>query len=210
MEQGVRNYNHNFRWNILQSFKNDNSLPKDENGNVLCSNCGTITGAIATEIDHNVAIWNGGYDVLSNLRPLCHSCHMAKHSSEKRSSEMSRRIKEGMAKSDKKSGRPRSVPDNYKELLDAFVHCRISREDLAKDWGMPTKNKKGEIVPVDFVHLTEQIWYREYLDELGIEKVVNKVGHPTRDFYTKGIVGYIVYKTGDKEYMHYQPEAKAE
>lgn len=179
-------------------------------GKVLCSNCGHITGALATELDHNVPLALGGYDVLSNVKPLCHICHSNKHYYERVSEERSRRIKEGQARSDKVSGRPRNVPDNYKELLDRFINCRISREELAKCWGLQTTSRKGEKVPVNFVHLSEQIWYREYLDELGIQKVVNKVGHPTRDYYSKGIVGYIVYKSGETKYVYADELQKAE
>ena len=64
------------------------------------------------------------------------------------------------------------------------------------------RNKDGEKHFNDLVHLTEQVWYQEYLDKLGIEKVVNKVGRTTQEFHKKGIVGYIVYKTGEKEYVY--------
>lgn len=171
-----------------------------------CCNCGTSEGL---RIDHIVGVLNGGNDIETNLCVLCYECHDKKHILEKTSEEFSRRIKEGKARSIKPDGRPRNVPENYKKLLDDFVHCRISREQLAKRWGLPTRNRKGEVVPVNFVHLSEQVWYREYLAKLGIEKVVNKVGHPTRDFYNKGIIGYIVYKSGKKEYIYNRLEVEA-
>jgi len=180
-------------------------------GKALCSNCGHVTGALATELDHNVGLDVGGYDVPSNVKPLCHVCHSNKHKFERMSEERIRRIKEGQARSDKKCGRPRNnLPENYKDLLDDFVHCRISREQLAKQMNLvvPTRNGNGETKISDLVHLSEQIWYREYLDELGIEKVVNKVGHPTSEFYKNGVVGYIVHKSGKTEYI-YHPLAEA-
>jgi len=171
----------------------------DENGILRCTNCGEV----ATEWDHNVPVEVGGRDVISNILPLCHSCHVAKHSMKPISM---RKRPLGC----NKGGRPRNVPENYKELLNDFVYCRISREELADRWGLQTTSRTGEKIRVDFVHLSEQIWYREYLEELGIQKVVNKVGQNTRDYEKKGIVGYIIHKSGEKEFLYQQTLAKAE
>lgn len=204
VEAGKRNGTRSYRESLWDLFGGK--------GKVLCSNCGHVTGALAVELDHNVGINVGGYDVPSNIRPLCHVCHTKKHMLEKKSEEWSQRIKDGQARSDKQSGRPRNnLPENYKQMLDEFINCRISREELAKRMNLSTttRNKNGEKQISDLVHLSEQIWYREYLDELGITKVVNKVGHPTREFYKHGIVGYIVFKSGNTEYV-YSPLVKAE
>lgn len=220
---GVTEVKHTGRWQLMSEtiavgLRNGSRAYQDMlwekfggRGRVLCSNCGHITGALAVELDHNVPLNAGGYDVPSNVRPLCHVCHAKKHSLEKSSEEWSRKIKEGQIRSDKKCGRPRNLPENYKQMLDDFIYCRISRDELAKRMNLatPVRNGNGEKKISDLVHLSEQIWYKEYLDELGIEKVVNKVGHPTQEFYKHGIVGYIVFKSGKTEYM-YSELAKAE
>lgn len=44
-----------------------------------CSNCGMEIGARNPwEIDHKIALVNGGLHAESNLRPLCRGCHCVK------------------------------------------------------------------------------------------------------------------------------------
>ena len=174
-------------------------------GKVLCANCGHITGKLATEIDHSIPLWIGGYDVLSNCRPYCSECHNLKTTMEQSSIRYRQRVEKGQHTGRGKGGRPRgALPENYEDLLEKYVRCRISRERLAKEMNLQAtaRNKDGEKHFNNLVHLTEQVWYQEYLDKLGIEKVVNKVGRTTQEFHKKGIVGYIVYKTGEKEYIY--------
>lgn len=168
-----------------------------------CCNCGTTENL---RLDHIVAVKVGGNDIESNLCVLCVQCHYKKHLLDKTSEEMSRRIKEGKARSIKNDGRPRDVPENYKELLNDYVFCRIGRKELSKRWGIIVTSRKDPTkkIPVDMVHLTDKVWYKEYLKELGIKSVTNKVGVNTTKYLKTGEVGYIVYESGEKEIIYDQ------
>lgn len=168
-----------------------------------CCNCGTTENL---RLDHIVAVKVGGNDIESNLCVLCVQCHYKKHLLDKTSEEMSRRIKEGKARSIKNDGRPRDVPKDYKELLNDYVFCRIGKKELSERWGVMVKSRKdpSKLIPVDMVRITDKSWYREYLQELGIKSVTNKVGANTTKYLKTGEVGYIVYESGEKEIIYDQ------
>lgn len=166
-----------------------------------CCNCGSEENL---RVDHIVGIKNGGNDVESNLCILCWQCHYMKHILEKSSESMSERIKEGKTISTKVDGRPRNVPDNYKELLNDYVFCRIGKKTLSERWGIMVKSRKDPTrqIPVDMGRISDKVWYKEYLRELGIKSVVNKVGANTGKFMKTGEVGYIVYESGERKVFY--------
>lgn len=166
-----------------------------------CCNCGTTEDL---RLDHIVPIVCEGNDIESNLCVLCVQCHHRKHMLDKRPEDVSRRIKEGKARSIKPDGRPRDVPENYKELLNDYVFFRIGRVELSKRWGVMVTSRKDPTkqIPVDMGKITDKVWYKEYLRELGIKSVVNKVGANTWKFMKTGEVGYIVYESGEKKVFY--------
>ena len=203
-ETGVRIGSRAYRASIWDSFR-------DADGKVLCANCGHITGKLADRIHHPVPINNGGYDVPSNCQPLCYECHKLAHELNM-PEEFSRRIRVGKAKSNKKDGRPRSCPENYKELLNDYVFCRIGKKELSRRWGVFVTSRKDTSVmqPVDMVKLCDKIWYKDYLKELGIAKVENHVDYwqnlrsERGDIKVGEYVGTITYIDGRVEDLYKQ------
>ena len=68
------------RWGRIKDWKTirEQALARDGK---RCVNC----GAIATEVDHIVEIQDGGAEFdLSNLRSLCHGCHVKKTTARRR------------------------------------------------------------------------------------------------------------------------------
>ena len=172
-----------------------------------CCNCGTEQDL---RIDHIVGIKNGGKDVETNLCVLCEKCHYLKHLLEHWGEDFSNRIKEGKARSLKRDGRPRDVPENYKELLNDYVYCRIGKKELSQRWGIMVTSRKDPTkqIPVDMVRLVDKIWYKDYLRELGIEKVENHVDYlfnkrSARTYIRDGeYVGTITYLDGRVENLY--------
>lgn len=179
-----------------------------EDGIVRCVSCESSEGI---EWHHAIPLECGGNDVITNIIPVCHKCHMAIHygiSSGKRRIEKARACV-------KKSGRKRSIPDNYKDLLNDYIFCRIGKKELSKRWGITVTSRKDPTkqIPVDMVRLTDKSWYRDYLKELGIAKVENRVdfGHDKRNprTYIKpgDYVGTITYISGEVKDIYYTKQA---
>lgn len=164
----------------------------DKDGIVRCCSCG------ATPIEWHHVVWLelGGKDVISNINPVCPTCHRSIHYG------YDIRLKrlEKMRTNVKKAGRHRNVPDNYKDLLNDYVNCRIGRKTLAEKWGLTTvkRDGSGDETEINFQKLTDYVWYREYLAELGLAKVINRVDNPTRENRKLGTLGYLVYETGQR------------
>lgn len=173
-----------------------------EDGIVRCISCDR------TDITwhHVVPVEIGGADRISNIVPLCKDCHMNVHLQKS----MLERMKNGRAKTGNFGGRKRSVPENYKDLLNDYVHCRIGKKGLAERWGVTVTSRKDPTkkIGVDMVRLTGKSWYRDYLKELGIEKVENHVDYLTssrsaRTYIRDGeYVGTITYLDGRVEDLY--------
>ena len=181
-----------------------------KNWGYKCCNCGTTEDL---RLDHIVGIKVGGNDIESNLCVLCVQCHYKKHILDKTSEAMSERIKAGKARSVKPDGMPRAVPENYKELLNDYVFCRIGKKELGDRWGITATSRKepGKKKPVDMVHLVDRVWYKEYLRELGIAKVHNGIDahvskkHPNNHTIKDGtVIGTITYIDGKVEKIVYK------
>ena len=140
-----------------------------EDGVVRCVSC----GGTPIEWHHVVPIEVGGKDIVSNIFPVCVECHRLIHLGEnyrlKRLEDARKMVKNG--------GRKRSVPDNNKELLNDYVYCRIGKKELAERWGVTVTSRKDptQKIGVYMVRLTGKSWYRDYLRELGIKKVDNRI-----------------------------------
>ena len=122
----------------------------EADGHVHCVNCGCI-GHIRWH--HVVPLGKGGNDIISNIVPVCDRCHLSIHTDAERHYSDDRVW----------GGRPRKLPDNYKTILSEYVACQIGKQTLIKRLGITAED------------LTDRTWYREYLDENGIEKVRNNI-----------------------------------
>lgn len=178
-----------------------------EDGIVRCVSCESSEGI---EWHHAIPLECGGNDVITNIVPVCHKCHMAIHygiGSGKRRIEKARACV-------KKSGRKRSIPDNYKDLLNDYIFCRIGKKELSKRWGITVTSRKDPTkqIPVDMVRLTDKSWYRDYLKELGIKKVENHVDYlkdlrNARTYIREGeYVGTITYLNGREEDIYHHTQ----
>jgi len=181
-----------------------------EDGIVRCVSCGRedITW------HHVVPIEIGGADKISNIVPLCKDCHMNVHLQKS----MTERLHSARSRTGAFGGRHRSMPENYKEILNDYVFCRIGKKELSARWGVTVTSRKDPTkkIPVDMVRLTGKSWYRDYLRELGIEKVENHVDftedkrNPRTHINIGDYVGTITYKDGRVQDIYYTPLAKAE
>ena len=141
----------------------------DADGIVRCISCGRTD----TTWHHVVPIEVGGADIMSNVVPVCNDCHIAIHAQKS----LQERMACKRAKVGRMGGRKRSVPENYKDLLNDYVFCRIGKKGLSAKWGVKITSRKDPTkqIPVDMVRLVDKSWYRDYLKELGIAEVTNCV-----------------------------------
>lgn len=146
----------------------------------VCVNCGDDS---EIEYHHVVPLGCGGTNNFSNIVPLCATCHMKIHMSEFMKANRN-------AKQKKVGGRKRICPDNYKEILDDYLHCRISKSECKERLG----------VTCNFV---DTVWFREYLEERNIERYRNNIDlHNSRKtHYTNPCRGWIEYKDGTVEHF---------
>ena len=95
----------------------------------------------------------------------------------------------------------------------------MTQKELSERWGVMVKSRKDpeKLIPVDMVRITDKSWYREYLQELGIEKVKNYVDftwdkrNPRKEIKDGDYVGTITYKNGKVvDIYHNQPLLKAQ
>lgn len=176
---------------------------KDADGEIRCVSCGSNENI---EWHHAIPIEVGGKDVITNLVPACHSCHMAAHGwQDKR--------REKLVNRNIKGGRKIKVPENYKALLDDYIFCKIGKIELGKRWNK-AMNDDSDAMPDAVSHITDKQWYIDYLKELGIAKVINRIDmhtsklHPVKN---GTVIGIVTYANGEtKEITHYNPNAVKE
>lgn len=131
----------------------------------------------SAEYHHIIPLSWGGTNDINNFLPLCYEHHMIVHGV---------RARKSFVKGEySRQGRPRKLPENYKEILNLYVNCKIGRRECKELLGISEK-----------VALSDRGWYREYLEEKGIEKCKNAVDVVAANGVLKdgAVVGWIKYK----------------
>ena len=146
----------------------------------VCINCGEADNL---QFHHVVPLEIGGRDICRNMVPLCYKCHKAVTNHQHVLSIIGRGGRLA-------GGRPAKIPENYKEILDGYIHCRYGAAECSDKLGISRKN-----------HLTDNRWFREYLQELGIIYRRNNVDMKRYKGTLKlgAKVGVIIYADGRKE-----------
>lgn len=149
---------------------------------LACVNCGDFR---EIEYHHIVPLECGGTNNFSNIVPLCRTCHMSVHMTDFMKASRSAKLK-------KVSGRKRSCPDNYREILDDYLHCRISKPQAEELLGLRSTHK-----------MTDCVWFKEYLDEKNIKGYRNNIAilnSGSNNGVHKGTrLGWIRYNDGTME-----------
>ena len=142
-----------------------------------------ICGEDGAEYHHLIPVWMGGEDTIENFIPVCRWHHMLMHKAR------------SMRMEHKGGGRRRSVAcvDGYKYIINDYLHCMIGTAECKKALGLTEKTG-----------LSDRVWFREYIKELGIAKYRNNVDILRRKKATYGhadkdIVGWIEYTDGRRE-----------
>lgn len=134
------------------------------------------------EFHHAIPLEIGGPDTVYNLMPLCYDCHKSMTHYELRMLKVGRVHKAG--------GRKRIIPDNYKDILWRYVRCEIGKQECVRELGLSEKNK-----------LTDNVFYKEFLKENGIESQRNNIDIriSNNGIQYGDYVGYIKYTDGREE-----------
>lgn len=135
-----------------------------------CVNCGREDGI---EYHHIVPLRLGGTNNLRNIVPLCGVCHQAAHKKIVPKDYVS-----------KHTGRKRVMPkEGYKDVLWLFACGEIGRGELMERLG-----EKGR--------LTEKWWFNEFLNDNGMEKIINLVDRHAARRSKKSTRAVVVYRDG--------------
>lgn len=139
-----------------------------------CVNCGSTE---ELEFHHVVPLEIGGNDTEENIVPLCYYCHKAVTNHELLLRTAGRKHENG--------GRKRTIPENYEEILDQYLDCEMGKKELKRRLGLSDKNA-----------VTDNDWYKEYLEKRGIRKFRNNVDlRISKSGINRGDpVGMIIYK----------------
>lgn len=144
-------------------------------GGRICCSCGRETDAI--EWHHIVPKKVGGSDRVTNFAPLCHECHAAV-TFMRPPSKYVRNVR---------GGRPVNLPNNYREIIDDYIFCRITFNACAERLGRCHS-------------FTTAKWFKEYLRERGIKDYKNNIAIilSKRGRIAKGdVIGKIKYVNGN-------------
>ena len=71
---------------------------KAHGASVMCSDCGADVLVSEVQIDHHLALVDGGAHEVENLRPLCINCHKHKSAREHKNNAKAKRIQKKRAK----------------------------------------------------------------------------------------------------------------
>lgn len=154
-----------------------------------CLNCGAATDI---QWHHVVPLHNGGNDIPSNIVPLCKICHKSVTESELLLTSSLRAYKTG--------GRKIKAPENYEEVLERYIECKISKSEAAQELGW-TKNR----------NFVDSVWFEKFKTDRNIESYRNNIDIRIRNssgIHTGDVVGWVKYKDGtrkefiwDREYV---------
>lgn len=140
------------------------------------------------EWHHIKPLWMGGEDTLENMMPVCYVCHKV----------VTSRIPFEVKRkgSHKKIGRPRKIPKDYEAILDRYMRCEFGTRKCVE----LLKLSKGS-------HLSDNVWYKEYLQKRGIKSFRNNVDmRLAKGAIAKGDpAGKIVYLDDGRTEMVYAP-----
>ena len=97
-----------------------------ENKGTVCCNCGENNEENIT-FHHVIPLSLGGKDILTNIVPLCHNCHMLLHHNTRPDGSLSYSslIKEGMRKA-KENGKKFGRPRVKKEIIDTAISLYLN------------------------------------------------------------------------------------
>ena len=112
-----------------------------------CIICGSEA---RVDLHHIVPIDVGGTNAPENIVPLCHVHHMLTHHSGD--------WKKYKIQNSPVNGRPQKVPENYEQVLDDYIHCRLSTWDVRRAFGWTKETQR----------VIGRPWYEKYLADHGI------------------------------------------
>lgn len=143
----------------------------------VCSNCGSD---LDIEYHHIVPLVLGGTNRITNIAPLCYSCHKKAHGSSKINKLRNR-------STGRKKNQP---PEDYKFIINSYFYGDIGRKQCQKQLGMAEKSK-----------LTDMWYYKEFTKEIGVKSHKNKIdlfnSNKCKNKSHKGeMVAYILFDDG--------------
>lgn len=160
-----------------------------------CVNCGSAENI---QYHHIVPLCNGGTNRISNIAPLCYSCHKASHGKHSVETYVVPEVKEtkrtGKVLVDTEETREKDS-ERYilaKPLLDKFFNGEIGTEECIAEMGYSTGNIKSLAVT------------KEYMRKNGITCFKNNVDRlRSKGRLAKGVVVGYVHKDGKRMELIY-------
>lgn len=151
--------------------------------NSKCANCGTSVGL---ELHHIVPLHVGGNDVITNLVPLCHRCHMALHHEKET-------WKYKLTQVD--CGRKNKVDfDTFSHWFDKYIGGEIGKKKFCEMTGYGLHITQGKNPHLDRAMKERGIlFYKNNIDIRATNSTLED-----GDF-----VGYVEYEDGRKEQITY-------
>lgn len=173
--------------NALASAKFKRELTEYYHGAKRCVCCADY---IDEPIWHHILpVALGGEDIVTNMVPICHACHMAIHN-----------MKPAFYyrfKASPGGGRPKDHMPWYDNIYDDYVMCRIPKTVASERLG------KG-------VHFQENAAFREFLKKNRILKFRNNIdliASKNNGYVEPGrIVGHVEYMDGTRKELRYGEE----
>lgn len=127
----------------------------------FCVNCGSRE---KIQYHHIVPLEFGGNNVISNIVPLCEDCHYKAHGKHKNTGI------EGVI------GRPRKdAPVGYRDILTKYLTGTL-----------PGKRAKKMLWLEEGARISDQWYYKEFLREMGIERIEKKTAKRVTVYYESG------------------------
>lgn len=174
--------------NALNSRKFLKMLYDRYDGAKVCYGCGCDLEQ--PEWHHIVPVQVGGTDIPTNIVPLCHACHAA-------ITHMQPVTKYRKKDSAKITGRKAIYPENYKDILEDYTRCRISKSEAAERLGKKSVRFNNERFLEEYIESAGIAYYRNNIDVYMSKHDYILVGHN---------VGHIEYTDGRTEELYWKAE----